>query len=380
MPTYNPNPADTSTPQDSAYVLDLPAEIRALKARVNELTGTPAPLINPLRKNLLDNGTFQIAQRRSAAVIGASVTFAPNVRYFYVDRWPFYNAGGSNFTAVLENGQIVSAKAGVSSRSFALYTTTPGINARIAQFQRISNVRNLAGKTLTLSLKLTIPAAVIAAGTVTVDVQLFYGTGGTPAATIFLLPVTQVTTSAAEEITYSWTFTVPNDAETDFGTSGDEYIQVRLTHQLITGEKLIWFGAQLEQGDVATPIESLRYIDEFWYCAMHFQTSYTRGQLIGAAATLNGSESFTAANSDSTQYRAVAFLTPMIGVPVVTLYSPQTANAPGKVYKETATAGDISGCTAQRISNRGFATIAMSAAISGHNYSFHWTADAENYQ
>lgn len=380
MPTYNPNPADTSTPQDSAYVLDLPAEIRALKARVNELTGTPAPLINPLRKNLLDNGTFQVAQRRSAAVIGASVTFAPNVRYFYVDRWPFYNAGGSSFTAVLNNGQPIHTKAGVSSRSFALYTTTPGINARIAQFQRISDVRNLAGKTLTLSFKLTIPAAILAAGTVDVDVQLFYGTGGTPESTIFLLPVTQVTTSAAEEAVYSWTFTVPNVAETAFGTFGDEYIQVRLTHQLVSGEKLVWFGAQLEQGDVATPFENLKYMDEFWSCARHFQTSYDLEQFIGTAAAINGSESFTPANPDATQYKSVAFLTPMRVVPIVTLYSPQTANAPGKVYKWTATAGDISGCTAQRISQRGFATIAMSAAIAGHNYSFHWTADAENYQ
>jgi hypothetical protein len=79
--------------------------------------------------------------------------------------------------------------------------------------------------------------------------------------------------------------------------------------------------------------------------------------------------------------RSVRFPESMRAAPTVKLYSPVTANSPDKVYKETATAGDVAGTsTATSIGTKGFSHVTLgAAAIAAHYYTYHWTADAEQY-
>lgn len=375
MPTITPDPLNAATPPDNEYVLNIPIEIRALKARVNAAAGLTSDSINYFRKNLLDNGSFQVRQRLNA-LYTASKVYAAAEKFFFWDRWCFQVTAG--FTATLAMNRTASLLAS-SGFTFGLTTATAAISDRITMYQRVVNARKLAGKTLQLTSHVDIPASVLAAGNFTVKAIWNYGTGGTPAAQVTLLDTT-ISTAGGVLVTHAITCPAVSNAA-DFGTNENEYLEIQYSWMFLTGTEVKWRDVQLEEGSKPSPFEVLTYEDELFRCRRHFQRSYAKDSAIGLTGQLAGCARIQPSSTASPAVVNIAFSRTMRAIPTVTLYSTDTPNASGKIYKETATAGDLGGTsTATNISESGFSAVNAGAALTAdHVYRFHWTADAEIY-
>lgn len=376
MPTIVPDPINAATPPDTEYVLNIPTEIRALKARVNALAGISGDSINYFRKNLLDNGAFQVLQRINALYSGVSKVYAAAEKFFFWDRWCFQTTAGFTATVSLSSAPDLQAPAGFN---IGIGTATAAISDRITMYQRIPNPRLYINKAMRLTVNLNIPAAVLAAGNFTVKAIYNYGTGGSPAAAATMLDTT-ISTSGDSQTTFA--FTTPNVTNAaDFGTADNGYIEIQFSWMFITSSTVLWRSAQLEEGSAASPFERLTYLQDLYRCQEHFQTTYNKGVGIGSAAAEAGSIRFQANTAVTTPESGQRFARTMRATPTVLLYSTQTANAPNKVYKETATAGDVAGnSVASNISNAGYQMVTLgAAAIADHFYKYHYTADAELY-
>lgn len=374
MPTITPDPINAATPPDNEFVLNIPTEIRALKARVNAAAGLTSDSINYFRKNLLDNGSFQVRQRINA-LYTASKVYAALEKFFFWDRWCFQVTAG--FTATLAMNRTANMLAS-SGFTFGLTTATAAISDRITMYQRVVNSRKLAGKTLQLTTHVDIPAAVLAAGTFTVKAIWNYGTGGTPATQATILDTT-ISTADGVLVTHEITCpAVPNAA--DFGTDENEYLEIQYSWMFLTDTEVKWRDVQLEEGSEPSPFELLTYEDELYRCQRHFQRSYVRDTAIGIV-TYPGCARTQPSSTANPIVGNIKFNRAMRVVPVVTLYSTDSINGAGKIYKETATAGDVAGTSqAAYISELGFSSVNAGAApIADHIYRFHWIADAEIY-
>jgi hypothetical protein len=374
MPTITPDPINAATPPDGELVLNVPTEIRALKARVNALAGVPADTANYYRKNLLDNGSFQLTQRRNNLLDAVSYVYTTAAFFFY-DRWACVL--GAGVTATIAGATSLSKTAPTKRMSYMDVTSviTPQV---VTVYQRVVSARQYEAKTLTLSALVDVPAAVLSAGAVQAVVSLNYGTGGTPAATVTLGTYT-ISTSGEQIIDLQVSMPTSVDLA-EYGTNGDDYIQVAFSYFLVQSVPVKFGYVQLEEGSAPSPFELLTYAEELERCAPHFQCSYSQSQKIGEVTAL-GQERFQAGGTDTTPHSSVRFPESMRAAPTVKLYSPVTANSPDKVYKETATAGDVAGTsTATSIGTKGFSHVTLgAAAIAAHYYTYHWTADAEQY-
>lgn len=375
MPTITPDPINAATPPDTELVLNIPTEVRALKARVNALAGIPASTANYFRKNLLDNGAFQVRQRLNNQLQGASFAYLAATPYFFYDRWCL--KFGSGFTGVITATNNLRTQGPYKvSKSLALSTAVGPIATTM--YQRVPNARIYQGKTLTFTLACNIPTAVLAAGSFTALIQYNYGTGGSPTATATLV---NATIASSGDNLYNVTFTCPAPvSQAEFGTNSDDYILVQLGFRMVQNQPVIWDYMQLEIGAAASEYDALHYLEDLRRCRYHFDTSYLAAILIGTANTA-GCENLYATTVNTTQPANVHFHERMVAVPTVKLYSTGSSNGVDKVYKDTATAGDVAGSsTATRIGVGGFGAINLgAAAIVDHFYSYHWTADAENY-
>jgi len=230
---------------------------------------------------------------------------------------------------------------------------------------------------MTLQLGANIPAAVLAAGAFSVLVQYNYGTGGSPTATATLVNATIATSG---DNAYAVTFTCPAPvSQAEFGTNSDDHILVSIGFQMVQSQAVTWDYMQLEEGAAASPLEQLTYNEEFARCSPHFVSSYGVAGKLGQASYAGDVSTYGVGTSTS-QVVSVTFPERMLAVPTVTLYSSVTADAPGKVYNDSA-AADVAGTsTASKISTNGFNRVVLgAAAVAGNLYSFHWAADAESY-
>lgn len=375
MPTIVPDPINAATPPDNELVLNIPTEIRALKARVNAAAGLTSDSINYFRKNLLDNGSFQVRQRLNA-LYTASKVYAALEKFFFWDRWCFQVTAGFTATLAMNRTASLQAPAGFT---FGLTTATAAISDRITMYQRIVNSRRLSGKTLQLTTNVDIPAAVLAAGNFTVKAIWNYGTGGTPATQATVLDTT-ISTADGVQVTHEITCpTVSNVA--DFGTNENEYLEIQYSWMFLSSTEVKWRSVQLEEGAEPSPFELFTYEDELYRCQLHFQRSYVKDTAIGLSAIYPGCARVQSASTANPIVGNIKFSRTMRAIPVVTLYSPDTSNGSGKIYKETTTAGDVAGTSqAAYISESGFGGVNAGAApVTDSTYRFHWIADAEIY-
>jgi len=167
----------------------------------------------------------------------------------------------------------------------------------------------------------------------------------------------------------------------DFGTDENEYLEIQYSWMFLTGTEVKWRDVQLEEGAEASPFEVLTYEDELYRCQRHFQRSYVRDTAIGAAVTYPGCVRIQPSFTFNPIAGSVKFNRAMRAIPVVTLYSTDTANGAGKIYRETNTPGDVAGTSqAVYVTEQGFSGANTGAApIADNIYRFHWTADAEIY-
>jgi hypothetical protein len=236
------------------------------------------PLTQTGFRNLLINGDFRINQRAFTAK-GAAATFD-----YGFDRWYIYSSeGNSSITPqTFALGNVIS---GHESSNF-LRLTTPSTTKSFAFDvigQKIEDVRNFAGQTVTISFW-----AKAGSGTPSVAVELIqhFGSGGSPSANVNTY-VNKITLSTSWT-RYTMTVNVPSisgktigtTANTSFidltiwGSAGSDY-NSRTNSLGNQNNTFDFWGFQLERGSIATPFEQ-RYIGtELAMCQRYYQTSFS---------------------------------------------------------------------------------------------------------
>jgi hypothetical protein len=193
--------------------------------------------------NAIINGAFEINQRNFTSSTVLSHGF---------DRW-IYAPSGATGTYSSESFTLGAAPvAGYESRNFARVSVSTGNDfARLVN--RIESVRTFAGQTVTLSFwaKGTNPATL---GKLSAGFEQFFGTGGSPSASI-TGPENDVVLTA-NWVRYSFTMEIPSIAGKTLGTNNDNYLAINVG-QLSNASTDSWtldiWGVQLEAGSVATP-------------------------------------------------------------------------------------------------------------------------------
>ena len=371
MPTITPDPIDAATPPDGELVLNVPIEIRALKARVNALAGLPADTANYYRRNLLDNGSFQVNTRRYNVWDGVSVAHTTASKLWLRDRW--VATFSANVTATIAQTDYASVTSPIK-RSVSLNCSSAITPQAFYISQKVLNARRLEGKTLTLSGHLSVPAAVLAAGAGTVTVVLNYGTGGTPSTQVTL---GGYTFTASGPQTFEITFDVPATVDlTEYGTNANDYIQVLFNFYLVQNQPVQYMYVQLEEGAAASPFELLSFEEDLFHCQHHFRTSYSYGVKIGAVSSAGAERCIASGTAVTDLVCATRFSPPLRAAPTVTIANPEAVDIFNRLYKDDG--GLTPTAVASNIGTSGFFTITLgSAAVKGDSYSFHWTADAE---
>lgn len=141
MATYVPDATNASEPVGTRPISTAAPEFRALKQRVNQLT-------TGMGKNKIINGKMEIAQR------GTSFTGIGGAGGYTLDRWFIDNATDGAIT-VSQQSDVPSSNEFQNSLRVAVTTADTSIataqNNRVTQIIEGYNVRDLIGRTFTLS-------------------------------------------------------------------------------------------------------------------------------------------------------------------------------------------------------------------------------------
>jgi hypothetical protein len=197
-------------------------------------------------KNKVINGDFYVNQRNFTTISGGGYGF---------DRFNCATSGATATSSAQTFALGTAPVAGYEGKNFLRWDVTTG-NDFCRVLQTIESVRTLAGQTATLSFwaKGTNPAT---AGNLRVRLQQYFGTGGSPSASVALTEQTFVLTGAWTR--YSFTFAVPSISGKTIGTNNDDGLQIDIG-QLSNASTDAWtldlWGVQLEAGSVATAFQT----------------------------------------------------------------------------------------------------------------------------
>jgi hypothetical protein len=229
-------------PDNSSLVKNGAQDIRALGDAIDTSVWNVG--YGQAGKNKVINGHFGVNQRNFTT---------DTVGVFGFDRW-LYAASGATGTYSAQTFTVGAAPvAGYEGTNFARLAITTGNDfARLVQ--RIESVRTFAGQTATLSFwaKGTNPTTL---GRLNVRLQQFFGTSGSPSATVETPEQNLVLTGSWTR--YAFTFSVPSISGKTITTS--DFLAVDIG-QLVNTSTDSWtldlWGVQLEYGSKATPFQT----------------------------------------------------------------------------------------------------------------------------
>lgn len=237
-------------------------------------------------RNKIINGNFDIWQRGTSTSINGA---------YCADRWNM-GSSGSTFTTSLQSFTV--GQTDVPNEPFYFHrtvvTSSAGASNYVLLQQPIESVRTFAGKTVTLSFY----AKANASKNISLEFMQYFGTGGSPSATVNTIGVTTfaLTTTWTK---YTVTVSIPSISGKTIGSNGNDYLSC-----------VFWFNAgstynsrtnslgqtsgtydisqvQLEEGSVATPFEMRPIAMELTLCQRYCQV--IAGMNIYATATNPGS-------------------------------------------------------------------------------------------
>jgi hypothetical protein len=207
-------------------------------------------------------------------------------------------------------------------------TSVAGASNFVLLAQRIEDVRSFAGQQVTISFW----AKVDATKNISVEIEQYFGTGGSPSATVDTIGTTKVSIGTTfQKVTV--TATIPSISGKTLGTDNDHFLNL-----------VIWFDAgsdfnsrtdtlgqqsgtfdiaqvQIEAGPVATPFERRPIGTELALC----QRYYAIVDMLLAGYTVAG-----AANS----YR-LQLCTQMRATPTITVGATTNTNTTGATVQQT---------------------------------------------
>lgn len=215
-------------------------------------------------RNAAINADFRIWQRGTSFTSGG----------YTADRWLASGQGGSTRTVTQYDPiettgmQIVFASGG-------------NANSRTMLQQKIEDVRTFAGQEVTLSFE----ARSTNITQISTDMQQFFGSGGSPSATVAFAPTKHTGINDSWQ-KFSVTFTVPSvDSKTIGTTDALDSLQINFfleagsdfnarTDSLGTQSgNIILRNVQLECGPVATPFEQRPIATELVMCQRYYEAS-----------------------------------------------------------------------------------------------------------
>jgi hypothetical protein len=218
-----------------------------------------APAFNDTGRNLLHNALLAVQQRATGPwTVSGSYT---------ADRWAVGAVGGDTFSASLvaaaDADRAAIGDEATTTLLQVVFTGTSGTTSYSQLYQGIERIRRLGGKTVAFSFWARRTAGT--APKLGISIDQYFGSGGTPSAE---LQGTGVAITLSTTWTrYSGTIAIPSTSGKTLGTNSDDanYLSIWFSSGannnafaggigVQSGTVQFW-GAQLEIGSVATPLE-----------------------------------------------------------------------------------------------------------------------------
>jgi hypothetical protein len=172
---------------------------------------------------------------------------------YFNDVWRVTSTGGSvtpNISSTVPSGFPLTR----NTCALTLGATANGITFSLSQ--RIENVRQFSGRTLTLSFWAACNFALAHSASATIN----YGTGGSPSTAESVSQNASFAALSSTPTKYETTFTIPDLSAKTFGTNGNDYIEVFMTFTSSAGGQLAttrYSQPKLEFGSSSTPFSPL---------------------------------------------------------------------------------------------------------------------------
>jgi hypothetical protein len=207
-------------------------------------------------RNKIINGNFEIWQRGTGSTTGSG---------YKADRWYTIASGtGTTTTSRIDFLNDVSLSL-ISSRYGMQITKASGATTGDYFYQRIENVASIKGD-LTYSLI----ARSDVATTLTVTARQWFGTGGSPSASVDTVIGTINVPAASSIQRFSVTGTLPSIVGKTIGTDDVTYVEFFVNITNAANSYLIVTDIQVEEGTIATPFEQRPIGTELALCQRYF--------------------------------------------------------------------------------------------------------------
>lgn len=309
--------------------------------------------------NYIINGGFEISQR------GLSFNFVGATGGVTLDRWRYEQDGGT--TAVERS---------VTTLPFSSTNNLMNINRTVAggtfsdSFQRIENLRQFSNQKMFWTFKTSLISGINI--TIEPTIQLNFGTGGSPSASIFINFPTVILSG---QQTHQLEFDVPNLAIETFGTNLDDVIIPEFVFDPSQTFNIDFANAALYRGSRPSPFIPRLRQQELDLCERYYQKSYELDVAPGTN-TQNGLETLGATPSTLvapiTMEKSVR-LAPRMRIPP----TPQTFTVAGVAGSVNIGGGTVVPVL-DKISGKSFSVTGVDGSGDGTRFmQFHWTAEAE---
>jgi hypothetical protein len=241
-------------------------------------------------RNKIRNGDMSVAQRGNGP-------YANNA--YGIDGWTSSIVGAG--LAVSRTVLIPASAPSVAALVANMTTACVAAGDQATLVARIEDVRTYSGQSVTLQFQAqtTVAGRILAVG-----IRQYFGSGGSPSATVDT-PVVAQAIAGATFAKYTVTFTVPSVAAKTVGTAGNDYLEIRFSlgagatnfaslgfANAAQGIQAIWqlvlTDVQLEAGAVATPFERL---------PQQMQLAWSQRYFVRYGGNVTGPLPFTGVNS-----------------------------------------------------------------------------------
>lgn len=279
------------------------------------------PTLNPTSglRNVLNNGSLWIAQRNFQApgFVGSAWTF---------DRWQWGSAGTSvTMSAPFAPKGDPNVPGDPRFMMNMVVNSLAGAGNYGLWFNQIENVRQLEGQKCTLSFSVKGDVGKFFG----VEIQQYFGTGGSPSAVVYGPPAKLGPCNGAFQ-RMSYTFDMPSISGKTIGSNTDSYILIvfwldagstyAARASNIGQQSGTWAFAQLqlEKGAYPSYPERRPYGYELWLCQRYYETG-TQLQLFPSPNGAGYGHTF------GPTFKALKRTTPTMGVSYTSLSAVQTS-------------------------------------------------------
>ena len=317
------------------------------------------------RRNRLINGKLDFWDYGTTFATPADGTYVAN-------RWKV-NRSGTPGTFSVSRQAVTPGAAGFDVEPAYLLrwdqTVAATAGAVLDLRQRIEDVRNFAGKTITLSFW----ARSNSGGTsLQVLTEQYFGTGGSPSTTVSATAQNVTLTNSLKK--YQFKFTVPSISGKTLGTNGDHSFDVVFRFPAAATFQHEFTLFQCEESPIATPFEWQSIGQVRRDCDRYYWNTFPQGTAPAQNAGLTGSIVTMSPGAPAITIFNIYYPVPMRATPTVTTYNPSAANTNARNVTLGADGSTSSVIVGDRQAS--FYTSNGSDAVA-HEYRVHVSASAE---